>query len=128
MDSARVLIVDDEAPLRNSLRDAFEDMGLTALTASCAEDALEMLLREHVDVCTVDIRLPGISGDEFIKRAHRMRPRLRFLVYTGSWDYEPPQEVVQAGVNPDCIFRKPCRDLAEMAQAVERLAALARSG
>lgn len=127
MAETRILIVDDEAPLREGLRDAFEDMGYAVATASCAEDALEMLLREHVDVCTVDIRLPGISGNEFIRRALAMRPRLKFLIYTGSWDYELPPELVRAGVTAGDVFRKPCTDLAEMARAIDRLAARGES-
>ena len=80
-----------------------------------------MLLREKVDACTVDIRLPGISGNEFIQRAHGMHPALRFVIYTGSWNYELPPEVVQAGVSDTDVFNKPCDDLCEIAQAIERL-------
>lgn len=121
MPDTRVLIVDDEDQLRNSLRDAFEDMGYWVLTATSAEDALEMLLRETVDACTVDIRLPGISGNEFIMRAHEMRPALRFVIYTGSWNYELTPEIARAGVSDADVFRKPCGDLLEIAQAIERL-------
>lgn len=121
MPDTRVLIVDDEDQLRKSLRDAFEDMGYTVLTATSAEDALEMLLRETVDACTVDIRLPGISGNDFILRAHEMRPALKFVIYTGSWNYELTPEIAQAGVSGADVFKKPCGDLIEIAQAIERL-------
>lgn len=121
MPETRLLIVDDEAPLRATLRDAFEDMGFNVLTATSAEDALEMLLREEVDACTVDIRLPGISGNEFIHRAHTMRPALKFVIYTGSWNYEVPPELTTCGVREEHVFRKPCLDIGEIASALERL-------
>lgn len=121
MPEATILIVDDEAQLRNSLRDAFEDLGFAVLTASSAEDALEMLLREKVDACTVDIRLPGLSGNEFIARAHAMLPRLKFVVYTGSWNYELPGELAKLGIEGRDIFIKPCEDPTLMARAIERL-------
>jgi len=116
-----ILVIDDEAPLRNNLRDCFEDMGFRVLTALCAEDALEMLLREQVDACTVDIRLPGMSGNEFILRASRMRPDLRFVIYTGCWNYEIPRELRDLGITAAHIFNKPCEDPARMVEAIARL-------
>ncbi|GFK93200.1 Alginate biosynthesis transcriptional regulatory protein AlgB [Fundidesulfovibrio magnetotacticus] len=118
-----VLVIDDEPQLRSNLRDCFEDYGFTVLTAICAEDALEMLLREKVDACTVDIRLPGMTGNEFIAKASRMRPQLKFVIYTGSWNYEIPGDLANAGVTPEEIFNKPCEDPEIIARTIERLIA-----
>jgi len=123
---ASLLIVDDEAALRAGLRDAFEDMGYRVFTAGSGEEGLDILTREQVDACTVDIRLPGMSGNDFIMKAGRAYPGLRFLVYTGSWNYRLTQELTALGISREDVFSKPCDDLALMARAIERL--LARDG
>jgi len=117
-----VLIVDDEVLLRNSLRDFFEDTGFAVLAANSAEDALQML-REGArpDVCTVDIRLPGMTGNQFIAEAHAFNPGLRFLVYTGSWNYELPEELNRLGLGPEQVFSKPCMDLDCILRAILKL-------
>lgn len=121
MPGAIILIVDDEPQLRSCLRDAFEDMGYRVLTAGSGEEALTVLARERADACTVDMRLPGMSGNEFIARAHEACPSLHFVVYTGSWNYELPLELAALGITPQDVFPKPCGDPQLMAQAIERL-------
>jgi len=116
-----VLVIDDEAPLRNNLCDCFEDLGFRTLRAHSAEEALDMLARERVDACTVDIRLPGMTGNEFILRAGRMRPELKFLIYTGCWNYEIPGELADLGITPGQIFNKPCEDPLQLVRTIERL-------
>jgi CheY-like chemotaxis protein len=114
-----ILIVDDEVLLRNSLRDYFEDTGFTVLTANSGEEAL-LLLRSGtlVDLCTVDIRLPGMTGNQFIAEAHVFNPGLKFLVYTGSWNYELPAELNSLGLVPEQVFNKPCMDLDSILHAI----------
>jgi DNA-binding NtrC family response regulator len=121
MESAIILVVDDEEKLRANLRDAFEDMGHRVLTAESAEEALLVLSRGKVDACTVDIRLPGMSGNNFIRKAGDMFPGLKFVIYTGSWNYQLPDELSEYGVKPDHVFNKPCDDLMLIGQAIEKL-------
>ncbi|MFP5221744.1 MAG: response regulator [Acidobacteriota bacterium] len=122
-----ILVVDDEVLLRNSLRDFFEDTGFTVLTANSGEEALQMLRSgTHADVCSVDIRLPGMTGNQFISGAHALRPNLKFLVYTGSWNYELPSELVSLGLGQEQVFNKPCMDLDSILHAILKL--LDRSG
>lgn len=117
-----ILLVDDEVLLRNSLRDFFEDMGYRTLAAGSAEEGLDMLGHGvRADVCTVDIRLPGKTGNQFIAEAHALCPDLKFLIYTGSWNYELPPELVRLGIDAGQVFNKPCLDLGCILQAVEKL-------
>ena len=125
MSSAIILVVDDEEKLRANLRDAFEDMGHRVLTAESAEEALLVLSRGKVDACTVDIRLPGMSGNDFIRKAAGICPWLKFVIYTGSWNYETPEELAKHGVGPEQVFNKPCDDLMLIGQAIEKLLGMA---
>jgi CheY-like chemotaxis protein len=118
-----VLIVDDEANLRESLAAYLEDEGMRPIAVPCAEEAL-VLAAESADihVCIMDIRLPGMGGDDAMRALLRHRSDLRFIVYTGSAEYELPEDLVNAGVSPGAVFRKPLPDMAPLAAAVREAA------
>ena len=96
----RVLVLDDEKSVRSNLRAFFEDEGFEALLCSSGEEALDLMSRFQVDVAVVDIRLPGMNGHEFMLKAHEVQPGLKFLVYTGSPDYDLPAALVESGIVP----------------------------
>lgn len=66
MSEKRVLIVDDESSIRESLAEFLRDFGMNVDTAENAEDALELLRQKSFDVMIADLRLPGITGDAMI--------------------------------------------------------------
>ena len=117
----RVLVVDDEEAIRTSLAEYLEDMGFEAEGAGSAEDALKRIKRRAPDVAIVDMRLPGLDGNGLIQRAHRMRPDIRFLVFTGSTDYQLPEELKRLGVGQRDVLHKPLADLELMIAAIRRL-------
>ena len=71
-----VLIVDDEAIIRQSFIDYFEDHFWRSFQAESGELALELLEEESPDGVVVDIRLKGMDGDVFIREAHRKKPKM----------------------------------------------------
>ena len=91
------------------------------LTAASAEDGLAALAANRVDLCTVDIRLPGASGNEFITRARTQNPGVKFLIYTGSADYELPDLLRRIPLTDEDIFTKPVENLSLLLAAVNRL-------
>lgn len=66
--SGRVLVVDDEKNYLIVLEDLLEDEGYTVVTASSAEEALNLLRKESVDTVLTDIKMPGMSGMELLTR------------------------------------------------------------
>jgi len=122
---AAILILDDEDKIRSGLSDYFEDEGFAVLAAASAEQALAVLAANRVDLCTVDIRLPGVSGNDFILRAWAQQPNLKFLIYTGSADYELPDALRALNVSDDDVFTKPVESLSLLLAAVNRLLGLA---
>ena len=59
---ARILIIDDEEPIRFSLRGILEDEGYEVLEAATAEEGLEVADAERPDLVFLDIWLPGMDG------------------------------------------------------------------
>ena len=78
----RLLIVDDEAGIRFSLRGILEDEGHTVFEAPSAEAGLEFLERESVDLVFLDIWLPGMDGLECLRELKRRNLPTRVIVLT----------------------------------------------
>jgi two-component system, NtrC family, response regulator AtoC len=78
----KVLIVDDEAILRESLRDWLLDVGHEVLTAANADDALEIIQRDNPRIAVVDLILPGSNGLELLKKAREISPDMQVIIIT----------------------------------------------
>jgi len=70
---ARILIVDDDSALRESLGEALADLGHVAVPAADGAAALAALARHPVDAVILDLRMPGMDGLEVLQRI-RARP------------------------------------------------------
>jgi two-component system OmpR family response regulator len=67
-DSRRVLVVDDEANIRDLIEVALRFHGFTTVTAATGEDALRTARRERPDLVLLDVMLPGMDGFEVCRR------------------------------------------------------------
>ncbi len=121
MGQRSVLIVDDEASIRESLAEFLRDFSMTVETAVNGEDALEIIRQKNFAVLVADLRLPGMTGDSMIPLAHQLQPRLKFLIHTGSSDYRLSQELVELGITPDQVILKPLADLMILVNKIEAL-------
>ncbi len=104
----RVFIIDDEDRIRQLVADYLDDFDEFEIrVAATGEDALEELAREPADVCIVDMRLPGISGEEFILTAGTRGLSKRFLLHTGSMDFNLSKGMKDLGMTSEDVFLKP---------------------
>ena len=81
-EALRVWLVDDDASIRWVLERALRNDGMTARAFEAAEPALDALRRDAPDVLITDIRMPGASGLELLKRIRAARPELPVIVMT----------------------------------------------
>ncbi len=79
---AKVLVVDDEVIMRESLRDWLTDAGHDVLTAEDATQALELIQKENPAVAVIDLVLPGTDGVELLKKAKKISPNLQVIIIT----------------------------------------------
>ena len=117
----RVLVVDDEPAIRNSLVEFLKDCQFDVSAADSAEGALDLIASMPFDVALVDIRLPKLDGDSLILQAHQLRPRMRFLIHTGSVEYQLSDELNSCGVTQEHVFTKPQMDLTVFKNAICKL-------
>jgi len=115
-----ILVVDDEDLIRETLKAFLEAKGCVVAEAASAEEALAVLSSTPVDMAVVDMRLPGKNGTEFILEAHARRPDLKFLIFTGSAEYTPSEELVGIGLGAGDVLRKPLTDLTVLHEALNR--------
>ena len=115
----KILVVDDEINIRRSLDAYLEDHGYRVASVESAEEALDLIGREAFDLMLVDLRLPGISGDQLIVRACQLQPGIKCLIHTGSMGYRLPDELERIGMSKEKIFYKPVKDLRLLLDAIE---------
>jgi two-component system cell cycle response regulator len=103
---AHVLIVDDDAAIRESMNEFVDMSGYQSSTASSAEEALERLSQEAIDVVITDIMLPGMDGLELTDRIKKDYDIDVIVMtgYSGDYSYE---EAISKGAS-DFVF-KPVR-------------------
>lgn len=102
-----ILIVDDQHEVRRMLRAGIEtlDPDFQVLDLPSAEESLVVISIQPVDLLITDIRLPGISGLELMKKIRRRNPDLKVILITGLPDPEILTQVKQAGA--EAFFNKP---------------------
>ena len=79
---AKVLVVDDEALVRESLRDWLTESGYEVFTAENGFQALEFIDRERMGVVLADLVMPGMDGIELMKRAKETHPNVAVIIIT----------------------------------------------
>ena len=79
----RLLIVDDELSVRDSLGKWFREEGYEIGTAEGASEALTRMAEKHWDVALLDIKMRGTDGIELQRRLHEMDPDLIVIMMTG---------------------------------------------
>lgn len=109
--SHRILILEDDAAIRENLAAYLEDEGFVVEQAESGEQGLELLNTTSPDLAIVDIRLPGMDGNEWMVKAHTVRPTMKFLIYTGLVDYKIPSELLKLGLGQDEVLFKPVKNM-----------------
>jgi DNA-binding NtrC family response regulator len=84
--TARILIVDDDASQRSLLHSFLAGQGLETLPVASGEEALEVLRERPVDMMISDVRMPGMSGLETLRRARELNATLPILLVTAYAD------------------------------------------
>jgi CheY-like chemotaxis protein len=81
--SRRILVVDDEETIADTLSLIFRSNGYDAKTAYSAEEALEMLETWQPELAVIDVVLPGMNGIDFAIFLKASYPDIHFLLFSG---------------------------------------------
>jgi DNA-binding NtrC family response regulator len=97
--SERILIVEDEDTLCESLQRVFRREGYEADIADSAETAFRLLDNNTYDLIITDIILPGISGIELIDRYKTERPDQKVIIMTAYASLQTAVEALRVGAS-----------------------------
>ncbi len=114
--SPKLLTIDDEEPIRRSVRVYFEDSGFEVQEAGDGQTGLAIFREKRPDVVLVDLRMPGMSGLEVIERLAVESPETPLVVLSGTGVVGDAIEAIRRGAWD--FVTKPILDMAELEHVV----------
>jgi two-component system, NtrC family, sensor kinase len=118
MESASVLVVDDEPGIALLCKRVLSRAGYDVVALTDPREAIEHLQHQRVDLLLVDIRMPEIDGFDVISRAQRSQPDVAVLVMTGFGTVETAIRALRQGV--DGLILKPFDHSEELLESVKQ--------
>jgi DNA-binding response OmpR family regulator len=113
----RILVIDDEAVIKEVLQIAFEEVGWQVAKADTGEEAVRKVRDSEFDVLVVDKNLPGMSGVDFIREVRKHNRVIRVLLITAYGSVESAVETLNLGI--DAYLEKPFPNVQDLVRAVK---------
>jgi len=101
----KILIVDDEPSIQEALSGILVDEGFVPVNAETAEQAINILSEEEVDLVLLDIWMPGMDGIEALKQIKKIHPELPVIMISGHGTIETAVQATKIGAYD--FFEKP---------------------
>jgi signal transduction histidine kinase/DNA-binding NarL/FixJ family response regulator len=96
----KFMIVDDHPLMIEGIRNLLTNEGLTVVaTASCGEEALQLMSSHTPDMILMDMQMPGLSGPETVRRIKQDYPQVKVMMLTMADREEDLQAAIQSGAN-----------------------------
>ncbi|HPO15453.1 MAG TPA: sigma-54 dependent transcriptional regulator [Candidatus Hydrogenedentes bacterium] len=114
----RMLVVDDRENMRTLLETTFSERGFDVATASCGEDAIDLISNEPFDVVITDLSMPGKNGIEVLKAAKAVSLDTEVIIITAYGTVETAVEAMRLGA---CDFISKPFKLTEIELKVDKV-------
>jgi DNA-binding response OmpR family regulator len=126
-ESAHILVVDDEGAIRYSVSKTLQRVGYNVNEAASGEEALESMKKQRYDVVLTDIRMPGLTGVELLKRIKEQAPDSIVILMTGYASLGTAVEALRLGAHDYLIKPSSSQDIRQsVSRGVERARNLKR--
>jgi len=93
----KVLVVDDEERFRNTLAKLLTAQGMQADVAGGGAEALEILRRDPHDIVLLDVKMPGMSGQDTLPEIKKIDPDIEVIILTGHASVDIAAEMMARG-------------------------------
>ena len=94
---SKILVIDDERSIRNTLKDILEFEKYTVVTAEDGIKALDIVKQEKFDLVFCDIKMPQIDGIEVLEKLHENYPDLPVVMISGHGNIDTAVECIKKG-------------------------------
>lgn len=115
----RILIVDDDPSIRHMLGRILQEEGYEAMAESNGRDGLKAAEAHEIDLVLLDLKMPGMSGQETLKELAVLRPGLPVIIMTAY-----PQAFEDGRIGVSALLQKPL-DFPRLLETMEKLLAQA---
>ena len=116
----RVLLVDDEAMVRRTLRAGLESRNYEVVDAGNGQEGLALLRQNPVAIAVLDVNMPGMSGLDMAAAIRRDHPQVKVLLLSGSTQSTAEDAAAIAWpLGASAVLLKPIR-LRELCAAIEQ--------
>jgi two-component system nitrogen regulation response regulator NtrX len=122
MPKSRILVIDDEAAIRDSLKMTLEYAGYEFIGAATGQEGLAHAEREAPDIVLLDIKMPGMDGMEVLTRLRQMNETTPVLMISGHGTTSTAVEAIKRGAADflDKPFESTDRLLVTISNALEQ--------
>ena len=97
MTHGTILLAEDEATLRENLAQVLEESGYGVVRCRDGSEALQAVNSESIDAIITDLRMPGVSGLDLIRKANELSPETPIIVITAFGEIETAVEAMKRG-------------------------------
>jgi len=97
MSVINLLLVDDEEMFLSTTQMLLEKHGMKAFTSTNGYDALDLLTKQRIDVVVLDVKMPGISGIDVLRKIRQEHPGVEVILLTGHASVETAVEGLKIG-------------------------------
>jgi len=94
-----LLVVDDDATMRQQLERLYTQKGYSVVAVSSAEEGISRFAEEDIDLAITDIKLPGMDGVQFISYIHENFPDVPVIAITGYSDIQTAVNLLKLGAS-----------------------------
>ena len=115
----KILIVDDDLAISESLKDFLIEIDYDVYTAASANEAITLVDKIKPHVILTDLSLPDIYGEKLIEDIAGKYPEIKFIIHTGKFDYSPSDRLKELGISKINILPKPIKDMFELVNTIQ---------
>ena len=109
----KILVVDDESIVRESLRDWLESVDYKVLIADSGEEALRIIRQKKIKIMVADLIMPGMNGIELMKEARKIVPTISTVIITAHGSIQTAITAIREGAH-DYIEKPFCPEKVEL--------------
>ncbi|MCG3175806.1 MAG: Sporulation initiation phosphotransferase F [Candidatus Omnitrophica bacterium] len=114
----KLVTIDDETEFTNLIEGYFTPRGFEVFSANEGTGGLELIRRERPEICLIDLKMPGIHGDEVLRQALEFDPSIKCIMITASeGGGKTRDKLLQMGAYK--CFDKPISSLKDLEKAIQ---------
>jgi len=97
MEAMKIMLVDDEERFLSTTQKLLTKKGIDVVTAASGAEALETLNHKYIHVVILDVKMPGMDGNETLKKIKRQFPLVEVIMLTGHATVESAIDGLKSG-------------------------------